>query len=287
MSSDAVKLPKHWPQWVKDRFSKFFALMDEVYNHPLLDNADPWTDGAAMSPAKIFLSELNWEDPAASGPKALGAILGGTERNFEKTDVDDYMHAINKIEELWPFLKQVLQNTPTAEELENRMKSFPKGSVERESIAEFLAESKKHESSPAEMALTYCELIQNVIDIRPIVETLAEKRDQIISVIRESVSIAAKQPSHEMQDFLGAYKSSYEAPTPDFEHWAPHEKVHMMMLFNHKNVSEMKNAAVLRRWIVRLLGSSGTYNQRRIDKIRERLNLKLSGRGRPRKNTTE
>jgi|GEM_PF-6717442 len=287
MTSTTSDLPKHWPKWVKERFTKFFALMDEVYNHPSLDNADPWTDTAALSPAKIFLSEFNWEDPAASGPEALGAILGGTERNLEKTDIDDYMRAINKVEEHWPFLKRVLQHTPTAEELENRMKSFPKGSVERESIADFLAESKERESTPAEMAQTYCELIQNVIDIRPMAEALAEKREQIISVIRESVSIAAKQPSSEMQEFLGAYKSSYEAPTPDFEHWAPHEKVHMMMLFNHKNVSEMKNASVLRRWIVRLLGSSGTYNQRRIDKIRERLNLKLSGRGRPRKNTTK
>lgn len=286
MTSTASDLPKHWPAWVKDRFREFFALMDEVYNHPLLDEADPWTDNAAMSPAKIFLSELNWEDPAASGPEALGAILGGTERNLERTDIDDYMSAINPVEKFWPLLEQASQNIPTAEELKNRMKSFPKGSDEWEGIAALLAESKERECTPAELAQTYCELIQNVINIRPMAEALAEKRDSIISVIRESVSIAAKQSSREMQEFLGAYKRAYEAPLPDFEHWAPHEKVHMMMLFNYSNVSKLKNGAVLRRWIVRLLGSSGTYNQRRIDKIRERLNLKLSGRGRPRKNTT-
>lgn len=286
MTDKKSDLPKHWPQWVKERFRAFCALMDDVYNHPLIDEADPWTDTAALSPAKIFLSELNWDDPAASGPEALGAIFGSTERNLERSDVDDYMNAINQVEEIWPFLTQVMQNTSTAEELEIRMKSLPHGDPERENIAELLAESKERECTPAELVQTHSELIQNAINIRPMAEALAEKRDQIISVIRESVSIAAKQPSSEMQEFLGAYKSAYESPLPDFEHWAPHEKVHMMMLFNHKNVSKLKNGAVLRRWIVRLLGSSGTYNQRRIDKIRERLDLKLSGRGRPRKNTT-
>jgi hypothetical protein len=280
--------PDHWPKWVADRFSEFYTVIDAVSNHLLVGDAEePWTDKAAMSPAKIFLSKINWKNPTASGPSALATVLGSMERFIEEeTLIEDYMQSIDSVEEKWPILQQALLSVPALDVFEECVQSLETNNPERKSLQNFLAEAEENESDPAEMAQTYHELIQNIIDLKPMVQTLSERSDEIISIIRSTVSISAEQPSREMQDFLSAYNRAYEAEVPDFDHWAPHEKVHIHMLLNHKNVSKMENGAVLRRWIVRLLGASDTYNQRRIDKIRERLTLKLSTRGRPKKNTT-
>lgn len=281
--------PEDWPEWVVACFDAFWSSMAETTDFLETDNSESWIDKASMSPAKIMFPKVNWKNPTSSGPAALGATLGGMERFIEKeTYIEDCIGAIDRAEEVWPFLKKLLKSAPKMDELQRQFDSLEENSLEQDQLQEFMNLLVEHESDPRELTEAYLEQIQCVIDMRPMVESFQKSKDEILSSIRACLPIASKQPSHEVQEYIGSYNKAYDAPLmPVFDHWAPHEKVHILMLMNHQNVSKMKNGAVLRRWIVRLLGSSKTYNQRRIDKIRERLTLKLSTRGRPQLNTTE
>ena len=105
-------------------------------------------------------------------------------------------------------------------------------------------------------------------------------------VIGKALTLAAQQPHHEAKAFFKAFTKAYLKKPVDLQmtnFHRPTTHIYLLMFTYWRTVEQIPSVVELHRRLCRVLTPALVGDQKRIEKICQRLGLRLGPRGRPSK----